>query len=359
MNKKIIGVYKITNLINGKVYIGQSINIIKRWNNYKRRTFNNTYLLNAFNKYGFENFNFEILQKIEDSCLTQFLLNYFECKYIIQYNSLNRKNGYNLKEGGRSGKFSENIKKKMSISAKNKDSPIRDINILIKLARKSCIKSSIIKKGNSKIKIYGLLMKNYRDKQKEKRFHTEATKKKISLARKGKKHKLESIEKLRDRKGIKNPMYGKHKTAEQIKKQQERLAIYNPLKGRTLSEETRKKQRDSHLGKKQSEEYKEKMSKIMKGRVFTNNWKEKISKAKKDKNYMTGKKWMNKEGKDILISKEEIEEYIKQGYVLGRKNKNIKIKRICVNKEGKNRFILKEELQEFLNKDFIIGKFRK
>lgn len=33
-----IGVYKITNNINGKVYIGQSININKRWKEHKRRS---------------------------------------------------------------------------------------------------------------------------------------------------------------------------------------------------------------------------------------------------------------------------------------------------------------------------------
>ena len=33
---KKIGIYKITNLINGKIYIGQSVNILKRWLSYKK-----------------------------------------------------------------------------------------------------------------------------------------------------------------------------------------------------------------------------------------------------------------------------------------------------------------------------------
>jgi hypothetical protein len=29
--EKMIGIYKITNLINGKIYVGQSIDIVERW----------------------------------------------------------------------------------------------------------------------------------------------------------------------------------------------------------------------------------------------------------------------------------------------------------------------------------------
>ena len=38
--RKIIGIYKITNLVNGKIYIGQSINIYDRWNQHLTKAFN-------------------------------------------------------------------------------------------------------------------------------------------------------------------------------------------------------------------------------------------------------------------------------------------------------------------------------
>lgn len=59
------GIYKITNQINGKCYIGQSVNIERRWQEHKR--FNSREQLaiihQAFRKYGLENFSFEILEE--------------------------------------------------------------------------------------------------------------------------------------------------------------------------------------------------------------------------------------------------------------------------------------------------------
>lgn len=51
-----VGIYKITNKINGKVYIGQSVDIDKRkrehLNNYKRDEIKHYILYRAINKYG-------------------------------------------------------------------------------------------------------------------------------------------------------------------------------------------------------------------------------------------------------------------------------------------------------------------
>ena len=58
--EKICGIYKITNKINGKCYIGQSNDIIKRWKTEYKWYHINSHLQSAFNKYGLENFDFEI-----------------------------------------------------------------------------------------------------------------------------------------------------------------------------------------------------------------------------------------------------------------------------------------------------------
>lgn len=96
-----IGIYKITNLINGKVYIGQSRDISKRWNAHRSRAFNfnaNDYekvLYRAIRKYGLENFIFEIIE----TCPIQ-NLNERENYWIKYYNSNDTKFGYNLSLNG-------------------------------------------------------------------------------------------------------------------------------------------------------------------------------------------------------------------------------------------------------------------
>lgn len=54
-----IGIYKITNRINGKSYVGQSINMEKRFKEHLYKQ--DTYIDRAIHKYGKDNFNFEIL----------------------------------------------------------------------------------------------------------------------------------------------------------------------------------------------------------------------------------------------------------------------------------------------------------
>ena len=95
-----IGIYKITNLINGKVYIGQSVNIKKRFIAHKSTAFNpkNEYynypLYRAIRKYGIENFSFEVIEECNKESL-----NDREIFYISKYQS-HGENGYNLDDGG-------------------------------------------------------------------------------------------------------------------------------------------------------------------------------------------------------------------------------------------------------------------
>lgn len=103
MAKKICGIYKIENKINGKKYIGQSVNIKERWYEHKydlrHNIHDNYYLQNAWNKYGEENFVFNIVVECEP-CVN---LDNLEKYYIDYYKANNKKFGYNLTAGGEGG----------------------------------------------------------------------------------------------------------------------------------------------------------------------------------------------------------------------------------------------------------------
>lgn len=60
-----IGIYKITNKINGKFYIGQSIDIKRRFIEHKTPHGTMTSIKLAIKKYGKENFSFEIIEECE------------------------------------------------------------------------------------------------------------------------------------------------------------------------------------------------------------------------------------------------------------------------------------------------------
>ena len=99
-------IYKITNTINNKCYIGQTrTDINKRWNQHKfvstdpsNKAYNYP-LYNAFRKYGIDNFKWEILEELDDNLEDLIVkLNNLEIYYISKYDSLN--NGYNQNKGG-------------------------------------------------------------------------------------------------------------------------------------------------------------------------------------------------------------------------------------------------------------------
>src|ERR1700686_4620871 len=116
--------YKITNLVNNKIYFGKTDNIRKRWNAHKSAARKQdpkdyTYIHRAMNKYGFDKF---VIEKIEEFDSEMDALN-AEILSIDKWQTMNRNIGYNLSKGGDgiSGfKFSDKQKKKMSEARKGK-----------------------------------------------------------------------------------------------------------------------------------------------------------------------------------------------------------------------------------------------
>lgn len=152
--------YKISNALNDKIYIGQTIDPYKRWCAHKTKSKSikpTMYIHNAMSKYGIENFKFEIIA----SSKTQHDTNEAEKQLIKQYESLYYQNGYNLSIGGeaKSGyKLSEETKRKISESEKGKiisdESKIR-----MSLARSGISCPEISRKRQSETKFKNKILK--------------------------------------------------------------------------------------------------------------------------------------------------------------------------------------------------------
>ena len=98
---KMTGIYKIENMINHKVYIGQSVLIETRWSAHRGRLNRGKMgkhpLQQSWTKYGENNFSFSVLEECSADELDE-----REIYYISLYNSTNRKFGYNIESGGAS-----------------------------------------------------------------------------------------------------------------------------------------------------------------------------------------------------------------------------------------------------------------
>ncbi len=93
------GIYKIENKINHHIYIGQSVDIKKRWREHRSGAFNKNsvdydmVIYRAIRKYGLNNFEFSIIEECSKE-----ELNDKEIYWIDYYDSY--KNGYNSSKGG-------------------------------------------------------------------------------------------------------------------------------------------------------------------------------------------------------------------------------------------------------------------
>lgn len=106
----VCGIYYIKNVLTNQYYVGQSINIKRRWNQHisllNKNQHYNVFLQKHWNQYGSDNFTFSIIK----SCKEKYL-NRFEKLYIKIYNAFD--SGYNYTIGG-------DFNPMMSIEVRNK-----------------------------------------------------------------------------------------------------------------------------------------------------------------------------------------------------------------------------------------------
>jgi len=198
-----IGVYKITNTITNKSYIGSSVDITGRWYQHKTTLkFNKHHsikLQRSYNKYGSDNFKYEIVEECETELLLsreEYYINLFDCynngynfsipsncvmlgrnhseetKKILREKSKGNKNRLNIT-------FNEESKKKISDKLKG-----RKLSDETKLKMKSSWKNRITDESKNKI-----------SKANTGRKVSDETRLKLSLAKLGKKQSPETIAK--------------------------------------------------------------------------------------------------------------------------------------------------------------------
>ena len=136
------------------MYVGQTgQKPERRWQNGEGYV-NSTYFYNAIQKYGWDNFEHEIIA----SNLTQEEANNFEALLINKLETLNHNKGYNLKQGGSNGTFTEEHKAKIS---KSKCKPIYCVELdRVFLSQKAAAEELGISRGNLSSALRGV--NNYR-----------------------------------------------------------------------------------------------------------------------------------------------------------------------------------------------------
>jgi group I intron endonuclease len=95
-------IYRIINKLNGRSYIGQTVQLRRRWLGHIRSSNSgDTVIGKAIKKYGLDSFEFIVLEEAE----SQEELDRLECYYISLYNTNLSKggSGYNLTDGGYAG----------------------------------------------------------------------------------------------------------------------------------------------------------------------------------------------------------------------------------------------------------------
>lgn len=138
----VTGIYGLRNKTNGKWYVGQSFDVLYRWDHYRKLNCKNQpKLYKALKKYGYDNFENVLFETCEP---VEWILDYREMYWIRHLDTI--ANGYNLREGGSHGRHSEESKQKCRLASlghkhteetKNKLREIRKRQVITDVHRKN------------------------------------------------------------------------------------------------------------------------------------------------------------------------------------------------------------------------------
>jgi len=115
MSDQVCGIYVIRHRRSGKCYVGQSVNINRRWEEHRKGCGHSPALSGAFKKYGLDSFQFEVLEVCGRD-----QLNEREGFWVKQLNSMSP-NGYNLTTGGGQPSVVAETRQKLSASLRNSE----------------------------------------------------------------------------------------------------------------------------------------------------------------------------------------------------------------------------------------------
>jgi len=161
------GIYKIINSLNNKEYIGSAVDLERRHYYHllhlRRNKHHSNKLQRAYNKYGKENFKFEVIEEVffNSSCTTSYKTEYLQCLeqfYLDKF--LPYKNGYNISKMSdcpNSKKSKETIKKTLETKRKNGYIVSQETKDNISKALKNSIKYKAAQKrmaANRVLKVY-------------------------------------------------------------------------------------------------------------------------------------------------------------------------------------------------------------
>jgi hypothetical protein len=178
-------IYKITNNLNNKIYIGQTIRKLDiRWNSHCCKSSTTTHIGRAIQKYGKENFSVEEIDRAE----TYEELNEKEIYWISFYNTLDQDIGYNLRTGGDKFKMLQITKDRISKANKGRkgrprtDEEKAKVSVFFKGKKNPTYKR---KSGYKRGKMSPEIVEKMRERTTGRK-HSEETKKKMSEVKKGK-----------------------------------------------------------------------------------------------------------------------------------------------------------------------------
>ena len=218
------GIYKITNSINLKIYVGSAINLYKRFIGHKNQFITNKHndrFQNFMNKYGIDTLSFCLIEYCDKDMLIE-----REQYWIDYYQSYKSKLGYNVSKTAGS-----------TLGCKMPKSHIE-----------SCIKRMKGNKFRLNIKWTEAQKKDIGERSKQFWLNNPDKKQnmanKISTKKKGKPQWVDKPHPMLGKFGEDNPNYGKKRSEEFKQKVKNRMLKNNPMKGKELSNSHKNKIRE-------------------------------------------------------------------------------------------------------------------